>query len=55
MAPHFIVGVHPETAPFGPELRFYIFEILEIVHYSFGFKNTHAFRLRLTASTGQVL
>ena len=34
--------VHSEMAPFSPELRFYIFEILEIVYYSCGFKNVHA-------------
>ena len=36
------LNVHPETAPFGFELRFHIFEILEIACYSSGFKNIQA-------------
>jgi len=38
----YIVSVHPETASFGPGLRFRSFEILKIARYSCGFKIVQA-------------
>jgi len=37
-----LISAHPQTASFGPKLRFRSFEILGIVHYACGFKITQA-------------